>query len=795
MTLVLASDAFDRFARAVTTRDIAGAPDGLTATIDLDDGRALPLVMRLSEGGVVRVSIGDRRAAMTLPDVDVDAPVGIAVDVRSDDETVTVTGDRLGVCLHRDGFAITIFRVANNETLWRTSLDDQDQKGRLRVLPLGLARDGEPRLTAAFEADAHDHYLGFGEKFCAVDKRGLTIESVNRNAYGATSERAYKNVPFFLSPRGYGLFINTSAHLRHDVVNPVISSQSYVLAAEAGGLEFFLIDGPEPKTVLKRYSELTGFAPVPPLWSFGVWISRFYFENWESLEAACDGMRTRDLPADVVNVDTYWMAGDRLSDLQWDEDRFPDPAAHLSALRDMGYRFCVWEYPYLSHASPLWQDAWDNGYLVRTRDGEPADVQTTLPVPTHHLPGFRGVGSLQNIYEQKLVEPGTLIDFTNPAAVAWWQDLHRARLADGVAVFKTDFGEDVPADAVFHDGRTAAEVHNIYPLMFQKAAYDVTLEVTGEHMIWGRSGWAGGQKYPVHWGGDPTTTFLSMAGTLRGALSYGLSGVPFWSHDVGGFAGTPDPTLYARWAQFGLFSSHVRCHGCTPREPWEFGGEAEAIFRRYAKLRYRMLPYYLKLAHEAAADGLPLMRHMALEFPDDPSTTGIESQYMLGADLLVAPVFNDRGDADVYLPAGRWADWWTGELHDGGRWLRHRGLPLDVMPLYLREGGVIPLLPDMPHSDAADWSDWTFVIHAADTLSHSFAMPAGGTLAITGARDGAMRRLTIEGDTKRVGLRILGETVAGADIEFGTGSLAIEDGAVTIADPSSRLTVALSLTA
>lgn len=744
MPLQAVFSGYDAAVRAGHPAPIAG---GVAVAVELASGRRVSCAITLHAGRVVRVRLGDPAVAAPVPVLDL--PPEVAAVRKDRPDRVSVSGGGMTGSVDLDAFGIVIGRE-DGTVLWRSSLEDVDQKGRHRVLAFGVEGDPIDRATAAFEVDPSEHFLGLGEKFCRLDKFGLTIDCANSNAGGATSELAYKNVPFFISTRGFGVLFNTTTHIRHDVANPTLSILSYVATVESPVLDFLLIDGPTPRDILRTYADLTGHAPVPPLWSFGLWVSRFYYETWRSLDEAVDGFRERGIPADVVNTDTYWMRGDCLSDMQWDLERFPDPPAHIESLRRRGFRLCLWEYPYLSRRSPLWQEAWDNRYLVARSDGSPCDVQTTLPVPTHHLEGFRGVGSLMHVYKQPLVEPGTLIDFTNPAAVAWWKELHRSRLKEGVAVFKTDFGEDVPPDARFHDGRTGREVHNLYPLLYQQAVAEVTEEETGERILWGRSGWIGGQRFPVHWGGDPVTTFAALAGTVRGALSYGLSGVPFWSHDIGGFAGPPpDAALYVRWAQFGLLSSHARTHGTTPREPWEFGAEAEDIFRRYARLRYRLLPYLYACAHEAAETGLPLMRAMVIEFPDDPTCAAMDGQYMLGPDLLIAPVTNAEGHVDVYLPGGRWADYWTGERFDGPRWLKRRHLPLAVMPVYVRAGAVLPQAPDMAHTEERPWDTLTFeVLPLADALRR-FPTPDGGVVTVEMRLAGGVASLAVDGPERR----------------------------------------------
>jgi len=286
----------------------------------------------------------------------------------------------------------------------------------------------------------------------------------------------------------------------------------------------------------------------------------------------------------------------------------------------------------------------------------------------------------------------------------------------GVAVIKTDFAEDVPGDAVAHDGTPAEELHNMYPLLYQRAVFDATKEIHGYGLIWGRSGYAGSQRTPVHWGGDPGCTFADMAASLRGALSWILSGAAFASFDIGGFFGIPiltdppSPELYVRWAQMGLFFSHARAHGHTaPREPWAYGEPALSIFRRYAELRYRLLPYLYSAALRAV-DGIPLVRPLIYDHPLDPTTHHVDDEYFLGPDLLVAPMFKSRGSREIYLPDGGWYDYWTERRFDGPRWIDYDA-ELETLPLFVRSGAVIPMGPELQFVNERSWDPLTFDVY------------------------------------------------------------------------------------
>jgi alpha-D-xyloside xylohydrolase len=379
---------------------------------------------------------------------------------------------------------------------------------------------------------------------------------------------------------------------------------------------------------------------------------------------------------------------------EWDTSAFPQPKEMIGNLREQGVRTCLWITPYVAAGSKAHDEGLDGGYFLRRADGSLSPVIET----------FSGQGL-------------AAIDFTNPKAVAWFQSKLEALLDMGVAVFKSDFGEQAPLDAVYHDGRTGLEMHNLYPLLYNRAVFELTERHSGRGLTWGRSGYAGSQRYPVQWGGDSYSSLDQMACQLRGLLSYGMSGVPFCSHDIGGFDYPPanfdqcersgpwflrdnarDPIVYARWLQFGVFSSHVRAHGKQPREPWEYGPEVEAIARRYLKLRYRLLPYTYSQAVKSSQTGLPMVRPMVLDFQDDPATCHLDLQYMFGDSFLVAPVVRRDNRCRVYLPAGEWLDYWTKEVVSGPRWLEVE-TPLDTLPLWVRAGAIIPMGPEVTHTE------------------------------------------------------------------------------------------------
>jgi len=390
---------------------------------------------------------------------------------------------------------------------------------------------------------------------------------------------------------------------------------------------------------------------VPPDWSFGFWISRWGYRNREEVMEVARRMRQERVPCDVIHIDPYWMRyhEGHHGDLEWDESAFPDPKGMIAELKALGFRLSLWESPYVPLESQMRAEGERKGFLLRAKDG-------SGPALVH---GF--------------AKPSAAVDFTNPDAVEWFKAKNRRLLEMGVAVIKTDFAEDMPADAKPHDGTSAEQLHNLYPLLYQRAVFETTKEVHGYGLIWGRSGYAGSQRYPVHWGGDPGCTFDDMAASLRGALSWILSGAAFASFDMGGFFGIPtltdppSPELYVRWSQMGLLFSHARAHGHTaPREPWAYGEPALSIFRKYAQLRYRLLPYLYAAARRVAEEE-PLARPLIYDYASDHATHHIDDEYMLGPNLLVAPMFKARGSRDIYLPGGAWYDYWTDQRFDGAQ--------------------------------------------------------------------------------------------------------------------------------
>ena len=464
---------------------------------------------------------------------------------------------------------------------------DVDGLGRPAVPRLGFFdRPGGVRSVAAsFHLRPDERIFGLGEKFTRLDKTGLRIVSWTVDALGSTSERSHKNVPFLWSRRGFGLFVATGARVTWDL--GTASLKSWTLEAEAPAVDLYVFHGPRPDKILAAFTALTGRAPAVPDWSFGLWLSSGgTYRDQASIEALLDGLERHRLPADVVHIDPWWMRWRKYCDFEWDRTAFPDPEGLIRRIHALGLKLCLWEHPYISVESELYARGKDKGYFVLRPDGEVYVIDYGLSLAPRPDGRVRLGGK-----EETWNAPAAIVDLTDPGARAWFKDLHRPVLRMGVDVFKTDFGEDIPEDARFRDGRTGAELHNLYPLLYNAAVFEVTAEEKGRGLVWARSATAGSQRFPVCWSGDPASDWDSLAATVRGGLSAGMSGLALWSHDIGGYRGAPDPELYVRWAQFGSFSSHSRMHGDSPREPWLFGTEALAIVRKFVGLRYRLFPY------------------------------------------------------------------------------------------------------------------------------------------------------------------------------------------------------------
>lgn len=561
--------------------------------------------------------------------------------------------------------------------------------------------EGRPFVREQLGLGVGDHVYGLGERFTPFVKNGQTVDIWNADG-GTSSEQSYKNVPFYLTDAGYGVFVDHPGHVSFEIGSEVVSRTQFSVAGQR--LRYYVIAGPDPKDVLRRYTALTGRPAAVPDWSYGLWLSTSFTTDYDeaTVMSFIDGMAERGLPLSVFHFDCFWMRRFHWCDFVWDPATFPDPEGLLRRLHDRDLQVCVWINPYIAQRSHLFAEGAELGYLVKRADG--------------------------SVWQWDMWQAGMgLVDFTNPDATAWFKGKLRALLDMGVDCFKTDFGERIPTDVVWHDGSDPERMHNYYTHLYNKAVFELLEEVKGEGeaVLFARSATAGGQQFPVHWGGDCESTFVSMAESLRGGLSLASSGFGYWSHDIGGFEGTPDAAVFKRWLAFGLLSSHSRLHGSSSyRVPWAFDEESVKVTQRFTELKLSLMPYLSAVGREAHTDGLPVMRPLFLQFPDDPGAATVDTQYALGPSLLVAPVFTAEGDVDVYVPEGEWTSLLDGSTVSGPRWHRQRH-GFDSLPVLVRPGTLLPVgaRTDRPDYDHAD----------------------GVTLRVFGLADGAEARTTVRG--------------------------------------------------
>jgi alpha-D-xyloside xylohydrolase len=528
-----------------------------------------------------------------------------------------------------------------------------------------LTEDGRHYVREQLDLGVDEHVYGLGERFGPLVRNGQVVDIWNADG-GTNSEQAYKNVPFYLTDQGYGVLVDNPGQVSYEVGSEVVSRVGFSVAGQS--LSYVIIYGPTPKEILRKYTALTGRPALPPAWSFGTWLSTSFTTDYDeqTVNSFVDGFAERSLPLSVVHFDCFWMREFHWSDFIWDPATFPDPAAMLARLKERGLKICVWTNPYIAQRSVLFAEGRDAGFLLKRPTGE-----------VHQVDDWQAGMAL--------------VDFSNPDACAWFASKLKALLDMGVDAFKTDFGERVPTDVAYHDGSDPERMHNYYALLYNKTVYDLLVAERGEGeaVLFARSATVGGQQFPVHWGGDCESSFEAMNESLRGGLSLSASGFGFWSHDIGGFEGTPEPEIFKRWVAFGLLSSHSRLHGSgSYRVPWAFDEESVDVLRSFTRLKYRLMPYLYGAAVTAHREGIPVLRAMAVEFPTDPATAYLDKQYMLGDSLLVAPVFHTDGLVRYYLPAGTWTHLLTGETVQGPAW-HEETHDVFSLPVLVRSGTVL----------------------------------------------------------------------------------------------------------
>jgi alpha-D-xyloside xylohydrolase len=597
-----------------------------------------------------------------------------------DGETIISSGD-LTLTLRDAPLAFTLTK--GGRTVQRSPRDGHFVR-EFRLPPFAKLDDG---WFFSLDLDHATPVYGLGEKWGRLDKRGQLIRSFNQDALGVNAEWSYKNAPFAWSPDGWGAFVHTACPVTHGVGYGPWSQRAYGLKVEDVALDLFLFCGENGVELIGEYTSLTGRAPVPPLWSLGVILSKAYYRTAEEILGVAREVRARKMPCDTITFDgRAWQDTDTRFAFEWDASRYPDPKVVIDELKALGFKICVWEYPLISTRNKLFDELAAKGWLLtdsRTGDAyrfkfdpEPfGQVLTQLP------------------------ESG-LLDFTHPEAYAFWRDKHADLFALGIDMLKPDFGEQVEPFARASNGATGDALHNVYALLYNRCVYEAAAKYAKNGpFLFTRATWSGGQRYPSQWGGDPQADWGGLAANLRGGVSWGLTGAPFYATDVGGFYGdTRDPILYVRWAQASVFSAHMRLHGIGAREPWSYGAEAERAATQALKLRYRLIPYLHRTMRNASETGLPVQRAMVLAFPQDRAAWAFEDQWMCGDDLLVAPCLNPEGSVELYLPQGNWSHFPSGKRFEGGH-VHRLNLALDEMAVFARKGAAIPLGPAVENTE------------------------------------------------------------------------------------------------
>lgn len=527
---------------------------------------------------------------------------------------------------------------------------------------------GKNYMTEQLLIDVDEYVYGLGERFTPFVKNGQIVEMWNEDG-GTSSEIAYKNIPFYITNKGYGVLVDNEGDVDYEIASEKVERVQFSVEGER--LDYYFISGGTPMKTVEKYTDLTGKPALPPAWSFGLWLTTSFTTDYDenTTSSFIQGMADRDIPLHVFHFDCYWMEAFQWCNFQWDPNVTTDPKGMLQRYHDKGLKICVWINPYIAQNSILFTEGKENGYLVKRTDG--------------------------SVWQTDLWQPGmALVDFTNPDACAWYQSKLKVLLDGGVDCFKTDFGERIPVkDIAYFDGSDPVKMHNYYTFLYNKTVFELLERERGkgEAVLFARSATVGGQQFPAHWGGDCSATYVSMAETLRGGLSLSLSGFGFWSHDISGFEQTAPADIYKRWCQFGLLSSHSRLHGSSSyRVPWLFDEESCVILKEFVNLKCRLMPYLYGQAVLAHEKGTPVLRPMLLDFPEDRACDCLDRQYMFGSSLLVAPIFKESGEVDYYLPKGTWINLMTGEKKEGNTWVKETH-DYHSLPLMIRENTILPM--------------------------------------------------------------------------------------------------------
>ena len=694
------------------------------------------------------------------PDFELNIEENMDLNVTEDEEKIRIESGSLALIITKEYWSMTYER--NGEVITKSSGRDL---AFMKTDWNGFAYDkggADAYMRQELGLSVGELVYGMGERFTAFTKNGQSVDIWNEDG-GTSTYQSYKNIPFYLTNRGYGVFVNHPEKVSFEVGTEQVSKVEFSVPGES--MEYFLINGPTMKEVLERYTSLTGKPSLPPQWTFGLWLSTSFTTNYDekTVMSFIDGMEERGIPLQVFHFDCFWMKDFHWSDFVWDSRVFPDPKGMLSRIKEKGLKVCVWINSYIAQESCLFAEGMEKGYFVKRKNGD--------------------------VWQWDMWQPGmALVDFTNPAACKWFQEKLEVLLDMGVDCFKTDFGERIPTeDVVYYDGSDPVKMHNYYTYLYNKTVYELLQRKRGKDdaVLFARSATAGGQKFPVHWGGDCWSNYEAMAESMRGGLSLTMSGFGYWSHDIGGFEDTSTPDVYKRWAAFGLLSTHSRFHGSTSyRVPWAYDDEAVDVVRFFTKLKLSLTPYLYSSAVRTSRTGVPMMRSMVLEFENDPVCQYLDRQYMLGDSLLVAPIFNDRGEAYYYLPEGTWTNYLTGETVEGGVWRKEHHDYMSI-PLWARENTILPVNYGLKHAaDSYKEGLELKVIGLKDQAETTVYEDQKEILQVSVAKDGGKISVKAAGD-QAFTLRFVNCTIK--NVQGAEFTQSDTDSIVTVTDPSKEI--------
>ena len=602
--------------------------------------------------------------------------------VTETENTIVYAGNYGTVQINKNPWRVVLKDKTGRILSQTVTLRDADST-QVKYTPFSFIKRGSDnarRINPVFTLTADEMIFGCGESATGLNKVGQKVNLFVTDPQGPETDQMYKPIPFFMSNRGYGMFMHTSAPVTCDFGATYIGLNKMFMGDE--NLDLFVFFG-EPKDILDEYTDLVGKPGMPPLWSFGTWMSRItYFSEKEGYDVAAN-IRKNKYPCDVIHFDTGWFDVDWQCDYKFSENRFQNPRQMLKDLKSQGFHVCLWQLPYFTPKNRYSPELIEKNMYVKNGNGE-------LP------------------YED------VVLDFSNPETVNWYQNKLAGLLNIGVSAIKVDFGEAAPLNGIYASGKSGWYEHNLYPVRYDMAVSEITKKLHNENIMWARAAWAGSQRYPLHWGGDAATTNTGMLGTLRAGLSFGLSGFSFWSHDMGGFVKSTPEDLYCRWLPFGFLTSHTRAHGAPPTEPWLYDSKrVQDVFRKSAEMKYRLMPYVYAQAKECTEKGLPMLRALFVEFPDDPGAWRVDDEYLFGSQILVAPLLESGiTGRTVYLPEGKWIDYQTEKVYEGG-WHRIEAGSLPIIML-VRDGSVLPHLKLAQSTSEMDWSKMSLKVYSAD---------------------------------------------------------------------------------